>query len=475
MKSTSRNFPGFSVGRLLPVLFLALVCALVTGCPHDDYTVELKPVPGGVERTLTFYRADGSNSNGVPDYEEFSSNQLAAISAVYPTGGVKQDGEKYVATGEFAGALPNDVGGAGSYTNFTTSLGDAGFYLERFRGNDDLAGQTEKRFHAADQITDLVIGWTQSQFGRERGYAKLHKFLDEDFRQDLKNAALYFWTAQVNALSDTNADEEFTARFCQYLLERGDVKLSDVPKLCLAFEEGGDESVLLPLIQKLVAEKMGIPASGPLPKSLAILNDPAALEKSWETYLSRSGLYRAKIREWEKEKKTNQKLEAPKPDDVMDDLFGDLLEPFDLFGGEADHLTVKLALNHAPNHSNGKWQNGQVVWTDDLDPNRALPVLYYADWSDPDGQFQKAHFGDVILDGDDLSEYCLWQNSLDGNQTHEWDSFLANLQPGDDLREKLEAFQFTFKPADTNQLEIGRKLLMDVLPKEIETNSAGSK
>lgn len=475
MKPTGRDFPGFFPGRLLPILFLALLGVLVTGCPHDDYTVELKPVPGGVERTLTFYQADGSNSNGVPNYQAFPSNTLAAITALYPAGAVKQDGQKYVATGEFAEALPNDVGGAGSFTNFTTSLGDAGFYVERFRGNDDLATRTEKQFQAADQITDLVIGWSQSEFGREHGYARLHQFLDGDFRQDLKNAALYFWTGQVGALSDTNADGEFIARFGQYLLERGYMKPSDVPKLYLAFEDGGDESALLQIIQRLMAEKMEIPASGPMPKSFAILNDPDAFEKSWGNYLSKSDLYRVKVREWKEKKKTNPKLEAPKPDEVMDDLFGDLLQPFNLFGGEADHLTVKLALNHAPNYSNGKWQDGRVVWTADLDPNRPLPVLCFADWSNPDGQFQKTHFGNVLLDGDDLTEYCLWQNGLGGNQAREWDSFLANLQPGDNLREKVEAFQFTVKPADTNQLEIGRRLLMDALPKETETNSAGSK
>jgi hypothetical protein len=474
MKSTGRNFPGFFAGQLLPVLSLALLCVLATGCPRDDYTVELKPTAGVVERTLTFYRADGSNSNGVPNYEEFSSNELAAITAVYPAGAVKQDGQKYVATGEFAGSLPRDVGGAGSYTNFTTSLGNAGFYVERFRGIDDLAAQTEKRFQAADQIADLTIGWTKAEFGRERGYAKLRKFLNKDFRQDLKNAGLYSWVGQISALSDTNATEEFIARFCQYLHERDYLKLSDLPTLYLAFEDNGNDSAILHLVQRWMAEKMGIPASGPLPKSFAVLNDPAALEKSWNAYLSQSRLYRAKLKEWKEKEKTNPKLEAPKPLNVVDGLFTDLLGGFGE-SGETDHLTVKLALAHPPNQSNGTWQNGQVVWSADLDPDRPLPVLCYANWSDPDAQFQKAHFGNIILDGDELSEYCLWQNGLGRTQVREWESFLANLQPGNNLREKLEAFQFTAKPDETNQLDVGRKLLIDALPKGVDTNSVGSK
>ena len=233
-KGLGRPDPGsFSGKEFFALSLLALLAVLVTGCPHNEYTVELKPTTTGVERTLTFYRVDGNNSNGTPNYLPFPSNELAAITGVYPAGLVKAEGQQHVARGEFSGALPADVGGAGSFKTCTASLGEAGFYLERFRGNDDLVGQTTRRFRAADQMTDLVIGWTKAEFGSERGYKKLRKFLNEDFRRDLKNAGLYFWVGQISALNDTNATEEFTARFSQYLLERGYLKLSDAPQLVL--------------------------------------------------------------------------------------------------------------------------------------------------------------------------------------------------------------------------------------------------
>jgi len=475
-----RDFFGgvfLSKKRFLLPSFLAMLCALLTGCPHNDYTVELKPKGSVVERTLVFYRADGGNSNGVPNYQAFPSNELTMISRAYPVGAVKPDGERHVATGEFAGPLPKDGGGAGAYTNFATSLGDAGFYSERFRGNDDLAAQTAKGFQAADQITDLVIGWTRTEFGRERGYKKLRKFLDEDFRRDLKNAGLYLWVEQVSALSDTNAPQEFAVRFGQYLLERGYLKPSDAPQVYLAAGDSGDGFTMLNLVQRLVTDKLGISASDPPPKSFAVLKNPAALEKSWTNYLARSDLYQAKVKEWEKKRKSDPKLEAPKPLDVPGDLFKKLLEPLDTSGGGVDHLTVKLALDHAPNHSNGKWHDGQVVWAADLDENRPLPVLCYASWSHPDVEFQTAHFGNVILDGDELSEYCLWQSSLDGKHAQEWKSFLADLQPGENIRGKLEAFQFTAEsvPAATNQVNIGRKMLLDALPKAAKASPTGSK
>ena len=87
-----------------------------------------------MERQLTFYRCDGTNTNGTPNYQPFPTNDLAAITRLYPPGSVDRTGECYVAKGEFAGAMPADVGGTGSYTQLRTSLGRAGFYVEQFRG-----------------------------------------------------------------------------------------------------------------------------------------------------------------------------------------------------------------------------------------------------------------------------------------------------------------------------------------------------
>ena len=468
-KGLGRPDPGsFSGKEFFALSLLALLAVLVTGCPHNEYTVELKPTTTGVERTLTFYRVDGNNSNGVPNYLAFPSNELAAITGVYPAGLVKAEGQQHVARGEFSGALPADVGGAGSFKTCTASLGEAGFYLERFRGNDDLVGQTTRRFRAANQMTDLVIGWTKAEFGSERGYKKLRKFLNEDFRRDLKNAGLYFWVGQISALNDTNATEEFTARFSQYLLERGYLKLSDAPQLGSLFMDESGTDTMRNLVQRLVMEKMDVSPTGPAPQAFAVFKDSAALEKSWECYLAKTRLYRAQIKEWEQKKKVDAKLEAPKPINATDDLIADLLCGS---GGEPDRLTVKLALGEAPSHTNGKWQDGQVIWDANLAADRPLPAICYASWSRPDRRFQEAHFGNVLLNDDELMRYCLWENGLDDTQAREWKTFLASLQRDQQLTKKLEAFRFAGEPAvsptkeNQNTPVTGRKLLMDALGK----------
>ena len=85
--------------------------------------------------------------------------------------------------------------------------------IKQIIGNDDLAARTLKQYHAADQLTDLVMGWSKTEFGHERGYKNLRKFLDEDLRRDLKNAGQYFQLGAVSELANTNAPEEFAVRF----------------------------------------------------------------------------------------------------------------------------------------------------------------------------------------------------------------------------------------------------------------------
>ncbi len=159
-----RDQPLFS--KWLPVA-LAAITLLVTGCPHNQYFVQLKPHGNAVERTLTFYCEDGVNTNtGAPNYQPFGATELAAITVLYPPHGVTYDGLQYVARSEFTNKLPADVGGAGTFTCFTNNFGEAGLYTERFRGNDDLAGMTERRFRAANQLTELLIGWSQKELGQ---------------------------------------------------------------------------------------------------------------------------------------------------------------------------------------------------------------------------------------------------------------------------------------------------------------------
>ena len=181
----------FSRTTILVTLLPAAICVLVTGCPHNEYTIELKPDGSGMERTLTFYRADGSDSNGVPNYQSFPSNELAAITAVYPVNAVTQAGQRYVARGEFAGALAQRRRGRRLLRTSVTSLRKFGILSGTISG--------ERRSRCQDDETTSGSGSNNRSghrlgagrnSGTRRDYEKLHQFLDKDFRQDIKNAAM---------------------------------------------------------------------------------------------------------------------------------------------------------------------------------------------------------------------------------------------------------------------------------------------
>jgi hypothetical protein len=435
-----------SLCKCLPFA-LAVLAVVVTGCPQNDYTVQLKPRGNVIERTLAFYCADGENTNGTPNYQAFDAAELATITALYPTNSLTNDGGRHVAHGEFTNAMPGDVGGAGVYTNLANSLGEAGFYVERFRGNDDLAGMTEQRFKGAGQLTDLIIGWSQSELGREPGYEQLHKFLDVDFRRDLKNVSSYWWAGELANNYKTNASEEFAVRFGQYLSEHGYFTIGEIPGLA---KDADNLQALLPRLQRLVARKMGVPDTQPLPVSLAFLGDETNMEKSFTNYLANTDAFHAKLKQWEEDKKLNPDAKQPEPSDVVGDAIGNLVD-FDLFGGQPDHLAVQLSLPAPPIHSNGRWDAAlnQEVWKSDIF-NRTnvnhLPFTCYASWAQADEEFQKAHLGKVALTGDELTQYCLWRSSQDAQHGKEWDAFVAGLKP-DTAMVKLDTFRFSDEPA----------------------------
>ena len=218
---------------------------------------------------------------------------------------------------------------------------------------------------------------------------------------------------------------------------------------------GDDPQALLRPIQRLVARKMGVPDTEPVPASLAFLAGETTMEKSFDKYLAGTALYRAKLKQWKADKKLKPDTKKPEPSEVADDAAAGLIE-FDLFG-QPDHLAVRLSLPAAPVHSNGRWDEAlkQVVWETDIEDRTNashFPFSCYASWAQADQAYQTEHFGKVVLTGDELTQYCLWRSSQDKQRDDEWDAFLAGLQPGSELVKKLDAFRFTGEPdqAGTN-------------------------
>ncbi len=461
--------------RFCTVLTLTVALA---GCEHDHFLIEVRPDGQAFQRKLTCWHV---SSEGGKDTSPLAKEKLDRIGKLYQRSETIEGGQKHVFTGRFTAKTPADVGGAGSYTHFTSPLGSTSSYIERFRGNDDLEAELAKRRAAADKLTELTIGWFQSEMGRGPEVDRLKKFLDKDLRRDLKNIAIYGWTAEAADNYKPDLEAEFLLRIGHYLCERGYLSPEDLPKLLPAVMDD-DPTPLLRHLQRLLGGKMGVPAGRPLPESLEFLSDPDRVAASWEKYVRTTDLFKKYVEQWKEERKTNPDAAEPTPEDLLIDLVGELVFEFRIFD-EDDVVELKLHSGQKPYATNGQWDEeaDAVDWSEKaLRPNAPLPVFCFALWSQPDREFQKTHFGKVLLGDWELAEYVVWYRGLGRKQADEWDRFIAGRKPGGDLKQSLVAFRFSSdpkpdpkKPDDkpASRADTPRRLILDALQPDEENGA----
>lgn len=420
----------------------ALLSTALAGCySHDCYQIEVRPEGQSFDRKLVCWHADQPGEKGL---RPLSSDQLDRIGKLYSKPPTKTEGKKLVFSGRFQGNTPADVGGAGSYTQFPSSLGSASCYVERFRGDDDLESQMSKRRQAAGRLADFALGWMGAELGQDPAFPRLQTFLDVDFRRDLRNVAEYAWAGAVTTGAQPDSWSEWFVRLAQYFGERGYFQPQQVPSLFRSLSDN-DPTPLLHHLQRFLAGKMGVAAEQPIPASLAFLGDLSRLKESFGKYAPTSEMLRKRL-EAESKKPGPQ---GPTTEQLAEAFSLELAElvGFEL-AGAGDLLDVKLICPTAPYATNGKWdETGAVTWSGKrLFPKAALPVFCFALWSVPDRAVQEKCFGKVLLTGERLAEYVMWYRGLDREQAREWEEFLGGLQPRDDLKAGIQGFRFRSDP-----------------------------
>jgi hypothetical protein len=421
--------------------FCLLMFCLIgfVGCEKNKYTVTLRPQGDTIKREITCQRMDENNLRKFPQEE---LNRLAKIYGVK----APESAEKvFTFTGTFHQDLPKDFDGAGWYLRYPSSMGDSYIYSERFRGSDDLEAGIDARKRAVNQLVDLTIGYFQSQMQWEWRFGRLKKFLDTDFRYDMQNLCLYFWTAELSDKTD-----EIIFRMVQYLAERGYFTPADGPEIVMSLNSEQNPEIIISAVRNLVARKMGYDPKKNMPKSLAFLSDSESIQKSVEKYLADTKEYKALLKKWEDLKKIEENLNKPEPIEVLSDLFSRAAGGNGVYPDVPDlnslgsELELTLVTFTKPYLTNGTVKVGKVEWKSALTTSAGvLPPYAYACWAVPNEKFQMVHFGKVILEGNDLSEYCLWLKSLSETRLKEWNAFLESLSPGPTLTKKLAAFRFS--------------------------------
>jgi hypothetical protein len=422
----------------LALLGLAAILILcVAGCEHDAFEIEIRPDGSAFHRRLTGWHAGQNQPKQLPAAE------IQRLAKLYPQRESGENAAKQIFSGRFVARTPADVGGTGVYTSFTSPMGGTSSYLERFRGNDDLESDLAQRRQAADQLTSLLIGWLTVELGHDPGFPQLKKFLDEDFRNDLKNVGVYAWSGSETG--ELERMTEFLARAGLYLSDRGYFSPQQLPTLSQGVFRH-DPAPLLAHIQRLFARKMGLPDTGPIPQSLTFLGDPARLTLSLTNYVRSTELFKERVAAWNAAK-GKPDLKEPTPDTLLGELASKTIAGHNsgfglLLGG--DTLDLTLVCRQKPYAGNGSWNEatGTVKWSHPMSPMRTLPVLCFALWSTPDSEFQTQHFGRIILEDGELAQYVLWYRGLKPDEADQWDRFLTGLEPKGNIAAALQAFRF---------------------------------
>jgi hypothetical protein len=444
-----------------------LCCA--AGCQdHNRYELELKPEGAEIVRTLTLWRVPENRGK-----DRFPPAELKKIASLYPDEIPATTG-RHMFRSRFGAEMPDDVGGSGSYHHTATSMGLTAVYVERFRGSDDVETHIDDRRQAANQLTDFLIGWFQSQIGRDPNFARIRRFLDGDFRRDLRNLSHYWAMARVSAQQQASLHEEYWVRAAMYLVERGYFRLEEVPA-AVRVEATNDAIQQARFVIDLLARKIAPEEPSSISRALSFLTDPSRASDSLNAYLRSTPEFRRREQDWRKVQRTNPSAPPPDPNDIVLELVARLFFGLELIS-QNDELRVALDVPLKPFATNGTYlsASNQVVWTSSLGRGSELPVLTYAAWSVPDVQFQETHFGDIVLTGEDLANYVAWYTGLDSGERDEWDEFLSQLRPGAGLSEVVRSFAFSRPgkqtPAGaaavgTGMADHAKKLLLPNLPR----------
>ncbi len=468
---------------------LVLLTMVLCSCEEDEYRIEMRPCGEGLERKLTVTRYEHvTGPDGVTEkvYKNVPEGTLAAISKLYPKRLDTSNPKIHSFIGTFTERMPNDVGGAGTYECLQTPMGSAFLYVERFRGNDQPGETLQETFRSADRLTDMLIGWLKSEFGGYKEFPKLRRFMDQDFRNDIKNLSTYLWLGSNESRhiwedgdSQEKAQMEIAARAFQCLVERNYLAVDELPLIMRAGEQELYSKHLKPLIGKLLVRKVKLADQNLIAELSTLLTDPEQLARSLRDYFASTNEYKKRLKEHKKTIRetevSNSTLEPPDPLESLEEAFRGLVHVEVSFG--SDDLHVELWTTQKPVATNGKWEEQQkrLVWSTELtsrdtDSTR-LPEVCYAVWCEPNEETQEKHFNDTVLLGENLLKYCLWYKSLSEEEAAEWDSLVETLGPDEDSFKRLEAFRFSderAKPAKPSYAQQAIELIKDALEREQE-------
>ncbi|QDV64940.1 hypothetical protein [Crateriforma conspicua] len=441
--------------------WLALTFVVITGCSRKVYLVDLRPDGDVIHRDITIVHEIDSKRQPLKDIGE---SELRRLHEAYPDSPLKYTDDGYRFSGDFASAMPQDIGGHGNYQHLATSLGDHFAYLERFRGSVDVADNLQQRYEAFDTWADLIGGWLEQQIDDAECRDKVMHWFNGDFRNDARSLILSLWTAEATNQIVPQTDPTWLATMAiQFLLERDYIRPSDAPRLArLAWpttaEHASDQLV------RCMQRKLELTPQQT--KALQFASDPKAMHRSLESYVRETDAYRDSVTQWRHDHPDAADDQQPTPMGFVTERLLAAASPH-LFGPGSEVAEVHLLLDAPPHWTNGTWQadEGHVFWSLGISGS-PLPPMAMAAWSVADVSQQTRVLGDVVLRERELSQYVLWYHGLSQSEQTQWDDLLESLSDSDDRDADLARFHFSDESIDDKHRDskIGVDLIRQSLP-----------
>ena len=385
---------------------------LFTSCKWNVYELEMRTEGDSLERKFSCYEEWGGGSGEEPKRSRSNQQELDRIKFQYDSPPSFPDEYRTTFQGLFEDETPQDIGGAGRFKRFESSMGSVFGYMERFRGADDQAGRLEEMLNSVDRLMNLVRDFLETKFEDLPDWDALRACMDLDFRRDAKNLLVYFWLASAMA-EDLRGDrtefmEDFLSRFLLYLAERDYIELKRIPELSRQIhdwiEVPSNKEILF--IAECLSRKLKVSADSPLLEALVALLATDDLEESLHDYIRTLPEWEIRVKRYEAEREENPEANEPHPREYVDDISEGLFA-FGIEFTKSCRIQVRFAAPGEPLHTNGEWnvERKEVHWTGEMWSDENLPAFAYAVWAEPEEAFQRARFGRVVLKDQDLLEY----------------------------------------------------------------------
>ena len=399
---------------------VTLAAAFALSCARPSVRIEVSPGEEGTMRTFAGTR--------------LAEEDIARLESIYGDAGRRERGS-LAFSGRFAEGLPEEIGNRNGLSEVRTSLGSAWMYWESLDEPRDLWSDLTQRQAAGELWARIFARWAETLLGDDSQRERFRSVFEAEYLPLARDAMLLFGAMQATSQAQRVAagvrgpreagpitpDERFRQTvFLPLLLllgERGFFTPVEMQRLTLLSMDGAAsevqrqwslDEIILPAIARQIRRFRPDAPAVSYPQLLAwgisfalYANSPAR----------HADLLLASPAVPDEDK---AKLRAGEAGVSMPTAFGVRVRA----KRPSTDVEVVVTTGVEPHLTNGSFdpESGTVRFRTRAfapgDRVSLFPPAFHASWAVPDEAMQRRCFGELLLQGAALAEFCGWQQSL---------------------------------------------------------------